>query len=134
VRRFFRVLLIAGSLATAAALAPRVASAQSARVRFDIDSIGDSTFTFAVGGAAWVTPGRRGLAVDPSNGDELIAEFRVVQVDQGVAMALVLGQTARIKAGQVAVMTPPGRPFYAQPLFWAGAGAGAVIGFFAHTR
>jgi hypothetical protein len=126
--------LIVAPLAGAITFAPRSAHAQSAHARFDIDSITDSTFTFVVGRAHWVARGQTGLAVDPAHDDELIAEFRVVQVERGVATAFVTGQTARVKTGHVAVMEPPGRAFYRQPLFWAGAVAGGIIGFVAHTH
>ncbi len=132
--RHLFLLLIAGALGGAISLAPRAAQAQSAHARFDIDSITDSTFTFVVRHAHWVARGKTGLAVDPEHGDELIAEFRVVQVEGGVATAVVTGQTARVKAGNVAVMEPPGRPFYREPLFWAGAVAGGIIGYVAHVH
>ncbi len=133
-RRLIGVLLTALGLGVGVQLTPAPVAAQSAHARFDIDSITDSTFTFLVGRAQWVARGKTGLAVDPAHGDELIAEFRVVQVEAGVATALVTGQTARVKAGNVAVMEPPGRPFYREPVFWAGALAGGIIGFVAHTH
>lgn len=135
-RRFVGVLLTAGALGAGAAavVIPRPAFAQSARVRFDIDSVGDSTFTFLVGSARWVTPGRGGMAVDPSRGDELIAEFRVVRVAGGVATAVVTGQTTRLKATDVVVVPPPGRPFYAEPVFWVGAVVGAAVGLLIHVH
>lgn len=131
-RRFLGVLLTSAVVAGAVLAAP--AAAQTAHVRFDIDRITDSTITFAVGGARWISAGRTGLAVDPKQGDELIAEVRVIAVLAGEATAVVTGQTARIKPGHVVVFEVPGRPFYREPFFWIGAAAGGVIGFVIHTH
>jgi hypothetical protein len=114
------------------AAAPSVAGAQETRTRFDIDSVGDSTFTFGVGRAHWVHRGQRGLAVDAKQGDALIARFRVLRVEQGVATAVVTGQTARVQSGEVALLKQPGTPFYVEPYFWAALAAGGLIGYFAH--
>ena len=130
---------LVGVLLTAAALgggflAPRAAQAQSARVRFDIDSVADSTFTFLIGHARWMSPGRIGSVVDPARGDELVAEFRVTQVTERVATAVITGQTTRVKVTDDVVITPPTHPFFAQPLFWVGAAAGAIVGLLIHIH
>jgi hypothetical protein len=109
-------------------------AAQEARARFDIDSVGDSTFTFAAGRARWVSRGQRGLAVDAKDGDALIARFRVLRVEHGIATAVVTGQTARVTPGEVALLKEPKTPFYVEPYFWAAVVGGAAIGFFAHTH
>jgi hypothetical protein len=113
-----------------AAAAPR-ASAQAATTRFDVDSVGDSTLTFAVGAARWVSPGRTGLAVEPQRHDELIARIRIIRVDRGTATALITGQTARVVPGQVALLRQPPPPFYKVGVFWIGAAVGAAIALIA---
>jgi hypothetical protein len=128
--RHTRTLLTVGLLAVAV---PPLA-AQEARVRFDVDSVGDSTFTFTVGKAHWVSRGQRGLAVDAKQSDALIARFRVLRVEHGVATAVVTGQTARVMPGEVAVLAEPKAPFYVQPFFWIALAVGGAIGFVAHTH
>lgn len=118
----------------AAALAPRSGAAQVAHARFDVDSVGDSTFTFVVGGAQWVSPGLRGLTVDPKRGDELIAKFRVMLVRRDTATAVITGQTGRVERGQVALLQEPKLKFYEQPTFWLALAAGGVIGYFSHKH
>jgi hypothetical protein len=132
VRSLVGILLTAGALA--GGVAPRLAQAQSARVRFDIDSVADSTFTFFVGHAHWMSPGRVGSVVDPARGDVLVAEFRVVQVTERVATAVITGQTTRLKATDDVVIAPPTHAFYIEPLFWIGAAAGIVVGLLIHVR
>ena len=111
--------------------APAVAQAQVGSARFDIDSIGDSTVTFAVGNARWVHAGQTGLAVEPKRHDELIARFRIITVSNGSATALITGQTSRVSEGQVALIRRPAPPFYTSGLFWIGAAVGAAITFVA---
>lgn len=110
---------------------PAIGRAQVGSARFDIDSIGDSTVTFAVGNAHWVRPGQTGLAVEPRRHDELIARLRVLNVSNGTATALITGQTSRVTEGQVALIRRPARPFYVDGLFWIGAAVGAAITFVA---
>jgi hypothetical protein len=120
--------------AVAAMLAPAAtpAFAQAGYVRFDVASVADSGFTFTTSGAGWVVRGQVGLAVDPAHGDALIARFRVTDVRDGRATAVVTGQTARLTTSHVALLAQPKPPFYRQPLFWVGAVAGGIIGFVAH--
>jgi hypothetical protein len=106
---------------------PAIAHAQVGSARFDIDSIGDSTVTFAVGNARWVRAGQTGLAVEPRRHDELIARLRVLHVANGTATALITGQTSRVSEGQVALIRRPAPPFYTVGLFWIGAAVGAAI-------
>ena len=112
-------LLIAASAATA--------RAQTGSARFDIDSVGDSTVTFAVGNAKWVRAGQTGLAVEPRRHDELIARLKVLTVSSGTATALITGQTTRVSTGQVALIRRPPAPFYTVGLFWIGTAVGAAI-------
>ena len=131
-RRFVRVLLTAA--AAVLGVMPAVAHAQTGRARFDIVSVGDSTFTFSIRGNPWVSRGQSGLAVDPAHGDELIAQFRVIEVTRDVATALVTGQTARLTTTHVAILKEPRPAFYREPLFWVGALAGGVVGFVLHSH
>ena len=108
------------------------AAAQTAYARFDLTSIADTTFTFAIPRATWVVPGLRGLAVDPTRGDELIAKFRVTAVDHGTATAAITGQTGRLTTAHVALLVQPQTPFYARPWFWLGVVAGGLIGYAVH--
>lgn len=112
-------LLIAASAATA--------RAQTGSARFDIDSVGDSTVTFAVGNAKWVRAGQTGLAVEPRQHDALIARLRILHVESGTATALITGQTSRVTSGEVALIRRPSPPFYAVGLFWIGTAVGAAI-------
>jgi hypothetical protein len=120
-RLVFWALLIAAS----------TARAQTGSARFDIDSVGDSTVTFAVGNARWVHAGQTGLAVEPRRHDELIARLRVLSVASGTATALITGQTSRVVSGQVALIRRPPPPFYAVGLFWIGTAVGAAVMFIA---
>jgi hypothetical protein len=121
-----RVVLCALLIAAAPA-----ARAQTGSARFDIDSVGDSTVTFIVGGTRWVHAGQTGLAVEPRRHDELIARFKILRVDSGVATALITGQTTRVTPGQVALIHRPAPPFYTVGLFWIGTAVGAAVMFIA---
>jgi len=110
---------------------PGAARAQIGTARFDIDSVGDSTVTFAVGAARWVRAGQTGLAVEPRRHDELIARLRVIHIESGTATAVITGQTGRVTAGQVALIRKPAPPFYTAGIFWVGAVVGAAIMFIA---
>jgi hypothetical protein len=101
-------------------------------VRFDVASVADTTFTFAILGARWVSPGKVGLAVDPAHRDALIARIRVASVDSGVATAVVLSQTARVSTSHVVLLSQPKRAFFTQPWFWGAALAGGVVGYLVH--
>lgn len=118
-----RVLVVALLIAASAA----TARAQVGSARFDIDSVGDSTVTFAVGNARWVRAGQTGLAVEPRRHDELIARLKVLQVSKGTGIAVITGQTSRVETGQVVLIRRPAPPFYAVGLFWIGTAIGAAI-------
>jgi hypothetical protein len=124
-----------------AALAPRSARAQQPetaptaapvivddRARFEILSVGDSTFTFAVGSRHWVAPHARGDAVDPRRRNALVARFEVTSVSGGVATALIIGETTRLNTTHVALLDAPREAFYRKGSFWGGVLAGVVAG------
>jgi len=123
--------LLAFAFLAAAATAPRVAHAQDNAVRFEIRSVGDSTFTFAAPQAPWVAKGQKGIAVDPRRRDGLVARFVVLGVDDGIANALILGQSQKVTTDHVVLMRPPRSHWYASKRFWFGALGGAVAGFVA---
>lgn len=122
--------MIAAGIAGAA----RLDAQQPAYVRFDITSVGDSTFTFVTTGARWVKRSRTGLVVDPTHDDELIAKFRVTQTQKGSAMGVVTAQTARLSTTDVALLTQPRPLFLTRPWFWVALVAGGAIGYFAHVH
>lgn len=109
---------------------PCAACAQESAVRFEITSVGDSTFSFAIGKHSWVRAGEHGIAVDPARRDALIARFTVVQVNEkaGQAKALVTGQTTHVTTDHVALLMQPSVPWYRKPVFWIGTAIGAVVG------
>lgn len=115
-------------LALLAATAPR-ASAQDTAQRFEITAVGDTTFRFAVPNAPWVSRGQQGIAVDPRRRDGLVARFRVLSVANGIADALILGQTQKVTTEHVALVTPPPPRFYSRWSFWSGLAAGLLGGF-----
>ena len=109
--------------------APRTARAQDTAVRFEIRTVGDSTFTFAAPQAPWVARGQKGIAVDPRRRDGLVARFVVLGVDDGVANALILGQSQKVTTDHVVLLRPPRLHWYASKRFWAGALGGLAVGF-----
>jgi len=134
-----RALLVpAVALAGAAALPHRAAAQQAPvvtappnaddRARFEILSVGDSTFTFAVGGRRWVTAHARGDAVDPRRRNALVARFEVMSVSGGVATALITGELTRVTTAHVALLDAPREAFYRKGSFWGGVVAGVVAG------
>ncbi len=124
-------MLLAFAFLAAAATIPRAAHAQDNAVRFEIRSVGDSTFTFAAPSAPWVAKGQKGIAVDPRRRDGLVARFVVLGVADGVANALILGQSQKVTTDHVVLMRPPRSHWYASRRFWFGALGGAVAGFVA---
>ena len=66
-----RALLSAACAVVLVSAGSTPVAAQTAYARFDLTSIADTTFTFAIPRATWVVPGLHGLAVDPSHGDGL---------------------------------------------------------------
>ena len=110
------------------ALVAGTADGQFHGVRFEITVVGDTTFRFPRGNAAWVREGVTGIAVDPRRRDALVARFRVVRIDSGLVTALVTGQTTRLATEHIAVLTAPPKPWYRGITFWAGTIFGVVIG------
>jgi len=127
--RAVRRLLLA--VTAAVALVARPAAAQELTQRFSISEVGDTTFTFAVGNTRWVKPKQRGIAVDARERDALVARFRVLSVEQGVATALITGQTTRVTPSHTVMMQRPPERWYANPRFWAGTVVGLVGGVLA---
>ena len=120
------VALVLGALA---GIAPRTAAAQQITARFEIATVGDSTFTFAIGPQAWVAKRTRGIVVDPAKRDALVARFRILSVTEGVVTALVTGQTTEVTTQHFVVMTPPPPPrWYKRAALWTGAAAGGAVG------
>lgn len=113
------------------ALAPAALRAQDTAVRFEIRSVGDSTFTFAAAQAPWVARGQKGIAVDPRRRDGLVARFVVLGVDDGVANALILGQSQKVTTDHVVLLRPPREHWYASKRFWSGALGGLAVGLVA---
>ena len=119
-----RVLLLVALVV--AALAPLSLRAQDESVRFDIKSVGDSTFAFDVSRAPWVTRGLKGIAVDPRRRDGLVARFEVLRIDEGVATALILGQSQKLTTEHVVLLRAPRSHWYASKRFWVGAVGGTL--------
>ena len=122
-----RKLALASALAVAVASAP--VGAQQLAARFEVTSVGDSTFTFAVGSMRWAATRSRGIVVDPARRDALVARFRILGVQNDTVTALVTGQTSRVTIEHFVVLNPPPPPkWYARPSFWGGAALGALAG------
>ena len=115
-------------LVPAMALAPRVAAAQFRGVRFEITQVGDTTFRFPRGSAAWVRDKATGIVVDPRSRDIYVARFTVARVDSGLVTAVITGQRTRVVTEHIAVMAEPPKPWYKGITFWAGTVFGVVIG------
>jgi len=124
-----RLRILLGLVLALGYAAPRAARAQDSAVRFEIRSVGDSTFTFTAAQAPWVARGQKGIAVDPRRRDGLVARFVVLGVDGGVANALILGQSQKVTTDHVALLRPPRMHWYASKRFWSGALGGLVVGF-----
>ena len=128
--RLGRSLVLGAALALGALVgAPRAAGAQQVTARFEIATVGDSTFTFAIGPQRWVEQRTRGIVVDPARRDALVARFRILSVSEGVVTALVTGQTTLVTTQHFVVMNPPPPPpLLKRPAFWSGTAAGTVLG------
>lgn len=108
--------------------APAALRAQDSAVRFEIRTVGDSTFTFAAAQAPWVARGQQGIAVDPRRRDGLVARFVVLGVDEGIANALILGQSQKVTTDHVVLLRPPREHWYTSKAFWGGTLGGLVVG------
>jgi len=115
-------------LLVALVLGPRPAAAQFRGVRFEITQVGDTTFRFSRGSAAWVRDKATGLVVDPRSRDAFVARFTVARVDSGLVTAVITGQRSRVATEHIAVMAEPPKPWYKGITFWAGTVFGVVIG------
>lgn len=104
------------------------AQAQQRVARFPVTAVGDTTLDFSIGQASWVKAGRQGTAVDPRKRDELVARFSVLFVRNGVATALVTGQTTAVSVEHVVLLPEPARRWFRQRTFWTGLLLGAAIG------
>ena len=123
-----RRLLFLCSMILCATFGASAAGAQETSVRFEITEVGDTSFIFRPGRHTWVSPGQRGIAVDPRRRDVMVARFRVVGVSDGVATAVITGQTTNIATEHVALIVQPNPQWYKRPTFWVGVLVGAVIG------
>jgi hypothetical protein len=122
------LLLAVALLAALVRVPPAGAQALERAVRFQIESVGDSTFTFDVGEQRWVAPAQRGIAVDPRRRDALVARFVVWRVEEGLATALITGETTRLRSDHIAVLRQPPPRWFRSASFWTGAAAGLVTG------
>ena len=120
-------LFLGGALVASIAGASDLA-AQEVAARFEITSATDTSFTFQLGRHTWIKPGQRGIVVDPMRRDVLIGRFRVSRVDGVSGTAVMTGQTTLIGTEHAALIDLPRPRWFAQPVFWIGAGIGAVIG------
>lgn len=127
-RRLSAAVAVAVAAVLLVAATPGVAHAQRETARFFVDSVGDSTFVFRVGGAAWLRDGSAGIAVDPGRRDARVARFRVLSVRDGRATALITGQTTFVTTEHVALVEVPRRRFWRDTRFWAGTLIGGVFG------
>lgn len=125
-----RVLLpVIGLLLLVASAAGTRADAQETAVRFEISGVADSTFSFATGRHPWVARGQRGIVVDPRRRDALVARFQVTRVEDGLATAVVTGQTAPLSTQHAALLTQPSPPFWKHAPFWVGLLIGGIAGW-----
>jgi hypothetical protein len=95
--------------------------------RFPLRPLTDSTAAFTPAEVGWVRIGATGIAVDPAQGDALVARLRVVELSGEEAVVLVTGQTTRLAQGQVLLLVAPTPRWWQAPLFWRGAAAGAGL-------
>ncbi len=115
-------------LLVALVVAPRAAEAQRAPARFEITAVTDSTLAFRAADARWLRPGVVGTAVDPRRRDQMVARFRVLTVADGVATALITGQTTDVSTDHVATVDEPEPRWYRRGTFWLGLLLGGVLG------
>lgn len=121
--RWRRILVGAALVA-----APFVANAQRPATRFEITAVTDSTLSFRTASAGWIKTGRAGIAVDPRRRDQLVARFEVVAVADGIATALITGQTTDVSIDHVATVVEPETPWFRRKSFWVGLLLGGALG------
>jgi hypothetical protein len=116
--------------AVALLAAPTRAVSQETAYRFEITLVGDSTIVLSTAHHDWVRAKQKGIAVDPMRHDALVARFVIMSVDRATssAVAVVTGQTTQLTSNHIALITRPGKHWYAQPVFWIGAVVGGAIG------
>ena len=124
IRRLILPLVV---LVLGLAVAPR-AGAQETATRFTVSGVADSTFSFAIGRYDWVAAGQRGIVVDPRQRDALVANFRVLRVQRGLATALITGQYTAVTTQHAVLIEQPATPWYRQRSFWIGFLLGGAIG------
>jgi hypothetical protein len=120
-----RRLVLACALA---ALSAAAAPAQQGSYRFDITAVGDSTISFRVADAPWVSAGMKGIAVDPARHDALVARIQVLRITGTLATAVVTGQTSRVTTDYVALLEPPKKKWYQNSGIWIGGAIGIALG------
>lgn len=123
-----RLLLGAVVAAAPGCLVPAAVGAQQRMVRFEITAVSDTSLNFRVGNERWVARGQLGSAVDPRRRDQLVARLRVAFVRDGVATAMVTGQTTAVSIDHVVTMAAPARRWYKGTPFWAGLLLGGAVG------
>ncbi len=111
------------------------AEAQLRGVRFEITAVGDTTLSFNVGRERWLRRGERGIAVDPRKRDVLVARLQLLGVGaDGVATAVITGQTTAITTDHVVIIQEPRPSWYRRKAFWGGLVAGLALGIVTGTR
>jgi hypothetical protein len=125
---YSRLALGAAVALVAPVLAPTPVSAQARVVRFEVTAVSDTSLNFRVGPEKWVAPGQTGSAVDPRRRDPLVARLRVAWVQDGIATAMVTGQTTAVSIDHVVTMEAPSRRWYKAVPFWAGVFLGGALG------
>jgi hypothetical protein len=126
------LVLLSGCAAVRTANEPRPESLVPDRFprnafRFQLRPLTDSTAAFTPAEAGWVRLGHTGIAVDPAQGDALVARLRVIELTGEEAVVLVTGQTTRLAQGQVLLLVAPTPRWWQASLFWRGAAAGAGL-------
>jgi hypothetical protein len=122
--RLVRVLAVSAAVL----FVPAAVRAQDSAIRLEIRSVGDSVFTFNSSPVSWIARGQQGIVVDPRRRDVLVARFTVLNVENGVGNALILGQTQPVSTEHVALLREPRPRWFSSKTFWFGVAAGAVGG------
>jgi DNA-binding MurR/RpiR family transcriptional regulator len=120
----WRRLLVVGVMV----VAPVAALAQRPATRFEITAVTDSTLSFRMATARWLKSGSAGVAVDPRRRDQQVARFQVLAIADGVAIALITGQTTDVSIDHVATVVEPETPWYRRRSFWLGLLLGSALG------
>jgi hypothetical protein len=105
-----------------------VAGAQEQLARFRITSVGDTTLAFSTGTSKWIKRGVQGTAVDPRRRDTLVARFQVIGVNEGLATAVITGQTTAVSTEHIVLLLPPRESWIRSRTFWLGLLLGTAVG------